>query len=134
MQYLDYLVDKHDDLILQALGGLSKLPDADNTENHLHALSRHHDVHEVLVSSEVLGNHAGAKLSETTLQKVADFVDGLLEDHSFHLRSVRRLLHHHALRIITLDIIRLLQRVLCKSLDDRDDLLDRVDHNALCII
>jgi hypothetical protein len=38
------------------------------------------------------------------------------------------------LRVITLDIFWLLQRVLCKSLDDRDDLLDRVDHNALCII
>lgn len=85
MQYLDNLVDKHDDLVLQLLGGLSELPDADDTENHLHSLSRHHYVHEVLVSSEVLGDHASAKLAETTLQKVADLVDGLLEDNRFHL-------------------------------------------------
>lgn len=85
MQYLDNLVDKHDDLVLQLLGGLSELPDAYDTENHLHSLSRHHDVHEVLVSSEVLSDYASAKLAETTLQKVADLVDGLLEDNRFHL-------------------------------------------------
>ena len=60
MYDLDNLVDKHDYFILQLLGGLSELPDADDAENHLHALSRHHDVHEIFVSSEVLGDYAGA--------------------------------------------------------------------------
>lgn len=132
MYYFDDLIDKYDYLVLQLISGLSELFDAHDTEHHFNPVSRLcHIIHELLITREGFSDDLCAQLAEAPLQQIANLVDGLLQHNSLHLAAVICLWHD---RIVRLQLIRLLQGVLRQLLDNHDDLLDWLDHNALGVI
>lgn len=68
MNDLDYLVNEDNNLVLERFRSLSELLDANNAEDHVHLLSRDHQVHEVFIVRQGLGHYLGPKFSKTSLE------------------------------------------------------------------
>jgi hypothetical protein len=133
MNNLDNLVHEYDNLILQRFSGLRKLLDPHDSENHVDFLARHHDIHEFISVCEGLCHNFGAQLSETPLKQVSNLIDRFLEHHSFHLRAA--IIITLMLQILVkIELFWLLERVFSQLLNDIDNLLNGLDHDALGVI
>lgn len=128
---LDYLVDKYDYFVLQRFCGLCELLDAHDTENHVNLGTADHDVHEFVSVCQCFSHDFGTQFTETALKQIADFVDGLLQYHSFHLTAIISLRNDCVVRF---ELIRLFKGVLRQFLNNHDNLLDRLDHNAFGVV
>jgi len=122
---LDNFIDKNDNLILQTFCRLSELSDTTEAEDKLNPLSRRIKVQAWINLDQRVGDYASTQLAETSLQQGTDFKYCQLQHLRLHLMPSFFLLNR---------VNRLFQRIFSESLNDFNDLLNRLNHNSLRIV